>query len=276
MPVSFPDLTPDPSGRPALVGLRFLLVHFTGVGVRFNDPTKDVAYAREVCGYRKWEYNYIVGLGGGVYSQAGDFLAGHCLNFSMASIGVILTNAIGVPSTKAQQFGLLGLRKDLVARGVLTYDHEVHPHYGFRDTGCPGNMLAELPGKAKPNSPTAQGRYGQVIPELRLPLTAVLTPTPPPAAPIPAFPPFVPASGLFSLYPIARNKPTLRLLDNGDLVRYLQGVLKVKCGQGVAIDGRFGSQTDRAVRSVQAYFRLTVDGIVGPQTWRVIDFVASR
>jgi Putative peptidoglycan binding domain len=148
----------------------------------------------------------------------------------------------------------------------------VHPHYGFRATGCPGNMLAELPGAFK-NSPVGdgRGRHGRVIPELRQPLTSTVPTAPAPSGPIEPFPPFVPAWGLFSVYPIATNKPTLRLGSHGDPVAYLQGVLKVKLGYGVIIDKNFGPQTDKAVRKFQTERGLVVDGIVGKQTWDAID-----
>ena len=274
MTVSFPDITPDPAaaGRPLLRQRDYLVVHYTGVSVRFNDPTKDVDYSREVCRYLRWEYNYHVGLGGGTFSQGGDYMAGHSKYFNDDSVGVLFMNAVGVPPTQAQIAAFHQLRKALVARGILKASHEVIPHYGVRSTGCPGNMLAEVPGGFK-NSPIGdgRGRFGQVIPELRQPLTATVPTAPPPTAPIPAFPPFVPAWGLFSLYPWATNKPVIRLGSHGDIVRYVQGVLKAKMGYAVIIDGEFGGQTDAAVRKYQTSRRLFVDGIVGPQTWKSID-----
>lgn len=277
MTVSFPDLTPDPgaAGRPLLKQRKFLLVHYTGIGVRYNDPAKDVAYSREVCRYLKWEYNYHVGLGGGVFSQGGDHVAGHSKYFSDKSVGVLMMNAVGVAPTQAQIAAFHQLRKDLVARGVLAQDHTVEPHYGFRSTGCPGQLLAETPGAFK-NTPVGdgRGRVGRVIPELRQPLSATPAPTPAPPGPIPAFPPFSPAQGLFSLYPIATNKPTLRAGSQGDPVAYLQGVLKVKLGYGVIIDGDFGQQTARVVGQFQTDRGLYVDGVVGKQTWAAIDKAA--
>ncbi len=40
-------------------------------------------------------------------------------------------------------------------------------------------------------------------------------------------------------------------------------------GSPIAIDGRFGSNTAQAVRNIQSYFGLAVDGIVGPNTFFV-------
>jgi peptidoglycan hydrolase-like protein with peptidoglycan-binding domain len=46
-------------------------------------------------------------------------------------------------------------------------------------------------------------------------------------------------------------------------------------GQDIAIDGDFGPQTEKAVKNVQAFFRITVDGVVGSrQTWPIIDYLA--
>ena len=93
----------------------------------------------------------------------------------------------------------------------------------------------------------------------------------------PGFPPFDPDKQLWSLYPIA-NKPAVKLGDSGDLVKYLQGVLKYKAGQtGIGvIDGKFGPKTEAAVKIFQQFFGFTVDGWVGAQTWGMIDYVATH
>ena len=39
---------------------------------------------------------------------------------------------------------------------------------------------------------------------------------------------------------------------------------------GQNADGRFGADTERAVRTLQTRLGMTVDGIVGPDTWRVL------
>ncbi|HET8842065.1 MAG TPA: peptidoglycan-binding domain-containing protein [Ktedonobacteraceae bacterium] len=40
----------------------------------------------------------------------------------------------------------------------------------------------------------------------------------------------------------------------------------------IAEDGLFGTQTYNALRDFQTWAHLTVDGIVGPNTWRALDF----
>lgn len=85
-----------------------------------------------------------------------------------------------------------------------------------------------------------------------------------------------PKAGKFALWPLAKNKPTIKMGSSGDAVRYLQGVILNKAGGGVVVDGGFGSQTDRRVRDLQAFFKLPVDGVVGPKTWPLIDMLASK
>ena len=60
--------------------------------------------------------------------------------------------------------------------------------------------------------------------------------------------------------------PTLRRGAKGDLVSQLQTFLSMD-GSKLAIDGIFGPGTQSAVRAFQKRYGLTVDGIVGPQTW---------
>jgi hypothetical protein len=94
--------------------------------------------------------------------------------------------------------------------------------------------------------------------------------------PAPAIPPFDPSKGQWGLWPLNKNKPRLSIGSRGDAVRYLQGVIALKAGGNIVVDGVFGMQTDMRVRDLQRTFRLVEDGIVGPQTWGVVDFLAVR
>lgn len=64
--------------------------------------------------------------------------------------------------------------------------------------------------------------------------------------------------------------PLLRRGDNGQAVRDLQFALVAGAAQHLIVDGSFGAATEGAVRNVQAFFHIHVDGIVGPQTRGVI------
>ena len=88
------------------------------------------------------------------------------------------------------------------------------------------------------------------------------------------WPPFDPAKGQFGLYPLNPNKATIRLNSKGDLVKYLQGVLRKNRYQ-IAVDGGFGQQTRDRVMRFQRANGLLADGVVGSKTWAKID-QASR
>lgn|SRR5262245_9548667 len=61
--------------------------------------------------------------------------------------------------------------------------------------------------------------------------------------------------------------PVLKKGDQGEAVWVLQAALN---GHPMAIDGDFGQATDYAVRAFQTASGLTVDGVVGPQTWAAL------
>lgn len=64
--------------------------------------------------------------------------------------------------------------------------------------------------------------------------------------------------------------PLLREGSRGSYVRFLQNLLQSKFIPTGNIDGIFGSQTLNAVRAFQQENNLTVDGIVGDNTWNAL------
>lgn len=67
--------------------------------------------------------------------------------------------------------------------------------------------------------------------------------------------------------------PTLRRGSRGDHVRVLQTVLNNRAGQRLAVDGDFGPSTEAAVKNLQRFFGLSVDGVVGPRTWNAVQII---
>ena len=67
---------------------------------------------------------------------------------------------------------------------------------------------------------------------------------------------------------------TIKLNSRGNEVKYLQHLLNMH-GYILTADGIFGKGTETAVRDFQTENGLTVDGIVGPATWRVLDTIGG-
>ena len=65
------------------------------------------------------------------------------------------------------------------------------------------------------------------------------------------------------------NYPTIRQGSNGNFVKILQYLLN-EYGFNLEVDGAFGGNTLRAVRTFQANNNLTQDGIVGRNTWNAL------
>jgi N-acetyl-anhydromuramyl-L-alanine amidase AmpD len=59
----------------------------------------------------------------------------------------------------------------------------------------------------------------------------------------------------------------LRRGSRGNCVKSLQRALNILGHNAGAPDGVFGAKTDAAVKSFQRFSRISIDGIVGPQTW---------
>lgn len=72
-----------------------------------------------------------------------------------------------------------------------------------------------------------------------------------------------------------KSDPTLRKGSKGVAVRGLQRMLVNRGYEPGEIDGRFGPNTEAAVRAYQSDHGLDVDGIVGPRTWDALRQVES-
>jgi peptidoglycan hydrolase-like protein with peptidoglycan-binding domain len=66
--------------------------------------------------------------------------------------------------------------------------------------------------------------------------------------------------------------PILRKGSTGDDVKHLQNLLNYVYGPDLKVDGIFGAKTEAAVKKFQKDYGLTVDGIVGPKTWSMLQF----
>jgi peptidoglycan hydrolase-like protein with peptidoglycan-binding domain/GH25 family lysozyme M1 (1,4-beta-N-acetylmuramidase) len=66
--------------------------------------------------------------------------------------------------------------------------------------------------------------------------------------------------------PAPAPKPELKKGDNGSSVKELQTKLN-KFGYKLTVDGDFGDNTEKAVKAFQKKNKLSVDGVVGKNTW---------
>lgn len=74
-----------------------------------------------------------------------------------------------------------------------------------------------------------------------------------------------PAAPQMSENPYPQPTKLLRKGSKGNDVKYVQFALNER-GYGLTIDGIFGAKTEAAVRDFQTKKKISVDGIVGPQT----------
>ncbi len=92
---------------------------------------------------------------------------------------------------------------------------------------------------------------------------------------------FEPEEGEFGLWPIRTDLPTIKRVTGDvdklhvDTCRFVQGVILHHAGGQIIVDGMFGRQTDARVQNVQEFFKLEVDGVVGPKTMGVIQYIAA-
>ena len=73
-----------------------------------------------------------------------------------------------------------------------------------------------------------------------------------------------------------QTEPLLRNGSKGLPVRRLQKRMQLAGFAIAEVNGRFGSKTEAAVRTLQKEAGLAVDGVVGPKTWAVVNALESE
>ncbi len=73
-----------------------------------------------------------------------------------------------------------------------------------------------------------------------------------------------------------QSEPVLRVGSSGLPVRRLQSRMSAVGFDTGGVDGRFSPKTETAVRQLQQRAGIRVDGVVGPQTWQVVDALENE
>jgi peptidoglycan hydrolase-like protein with peptidoglycan-binding domain len=73
-----------------------------------------------------------------------------------------------------------------------------------------------------------------------------------------------------------QSEPVLKIGSTGLPVRRAQKRMSLVGYDVGGVDGRYGTSTEAAVKMLQQQRGLAVDGVVGPQTWSVIDALENE
>jgi peptidoglycan hydrolase-like protein with peptidoglycan-binding domain len=73
-----------------------------------------------------------------------------------------------------------------------------------------------------------------------------------------------------------QSEPVLKTGSTGLPVRRAQKRMSLVGYDVGGVDGRYGTSTEAAVKMLQQQRGLAVDGVVGPQTWSVIDALENE
>ena len=73
-----------------------------------------------------------------------------------------------------------------------------------------------------------------------------------------------------------QSEPVLKLGSTGLPVRRAQKRMSLVGYDVGGVDGRYGTRTEAAVKNLQQQRGVAVDGVIGPQTWSIIDSLENE
>lgn len=79
----------------------------------------------------------------------------------------------------------------------------------------------------------------------------------------------------YTTLPAYTKQPLIQKGHKGEAVKIWQNALNKYSGQRLAVDGDFGNATYLATFNFQRFFSMKADGIVGPKTWGMMDYIAK-
>ena len=73
-----------------------------------------------------------------------------------------------------------------------------------------------------------------------------------------------------------QSEPVLKIGSTGLPVRRAQKRMSLVGYEVGGVDGRYGTKTEVAVKKLQQQYGIGVDGVVGPQTWAIINALENE
>lgn len=197
---------------------------------------------------RRWAdigYNFAVDGAGRIWELRGWMVVGaHAPGFNSTSHGLLLILGEGQTPTPAM---LAGARAYIAEHNRRCGKGYIRPHSAAKATQCPGDHIRSLIAR------------GELDPAKAAPGPAA---APAPAIDYAALRRWIAGVSAHNL----AKAGTLRRGSKGGAVGALQDGLNVAAGANLKVDRDFGPATETAVRNFQRFFKLTVDGVAGPQT----------
>jgi len=215
------------------------VVHYSE-GPTTQTPRQIQNYHMDHNGWSDIGYNFLVDTRGRIYEGRGWLVVGaHAPNHNTSGIGVCMIGRDG-DATDAAKKSIRWLYDEACRRkgGTLAK----RGHRDVTATSCPGNQLYQWVKAGMPVSGGTGSSSGGGTG----------------------------SGGTDWMEAMVKKLPTLKRGAKGEHVETLQGLLQARSHPEVKIDGDFGPTTETAVKAVQKWGGVTVDGIVGPKTWPVL------
>ncbi|USY19735.1 peptidoglycan-binding domain-containing protein [Nocardiopsis exhalans] len=213
-------------------------VHYSA-GPPTQTPRQIQNFHMDTRGWADVGYNFLVDQAGNVYEGRGWLVVGaHAAPHNTSHIGVCFIGRDG-DATPAAKAAIRGLYDEANRRAGKNLSRSWHGGLSGNSTSCPG---ADLRSWVRAGMPVSGG--------------TTPAPTPPasarPGTTAPAWP------GPILIQPPVRHTQTCRRWQTRMRER----------GWRITVDGWYGPASERVCRQFQTEKRLSVDGRVGPETWR--------